>query len=830
MSSLLHDLRYALRMMRRSPSFTLIAVLCLALGIGATSTIFGIVDALFFRPPVGVGDPGAIVRPYIARRTGNITTGPEGSTRTSYPEYLDLRDNTRSLSGVAAFMNVSLTIGQGTSTEHADGLLVSGNYFTVLQARPALGRFFVPEEDEGPGSPPAVIVSHAYWQRHFGGDPSAVGKTIRIDGHAFPVVGVAQAGFHGIDLEGVDVWIPVSQSGNVGNGTFFFTNRYAIEIQMVGRLKPGMSRERAQAELQGIIRHVASQQDTSSGMRLDPNPTLTLGPILTARGPTLSEQAKIARWLALAAALVLAIACANVANLLLARAAARRKEIALRLSVGASRWRLMRQLLTESLVLATLGTIGGLVLAIWGTRLVPTVGLPPLHFFAQGRVLVFAVAAAVVCGVLFGLAPALGASRTELAAAIKEGAREGMDRRSTLRSSLLVAQVALATVLLMGAGLFVHSLRNVQAVNLGFDAGHLVRADLDLGSVGFPDSAATPFFNRALERVRAVPGVVAATLASNTPFSGGLYSSGYTIPGRPTPSKREQGDAGQDMNSSALTYNVGPEYFSTIGTPMRQGRDFTANDRKGSALVAIVNETFAKKEWPGESPLGKCLDLGSKDKPECHTVVGVAADSKYSTIEESPREAFFVPLAQDSYGRQPNSILIRTRGNPSAVIPSVRHTLQEMGSNLPYPELKTFSDIMRPQLQPRRLGAAMFGVFGLLALVLAAIGLYGVVSYAVEQRTHEVGIRMALGAQARDVLSLVMRQGAVLTVVGLAIGVAGALAAARLIAHLLFGVSATDPVTFIGVVVLLAAVALVASWMPARRATKVDPIIALRSE
>ncbi|HEX6964630.1 MAG TPA: ABC transporter permease [Gemmatimonadaceae bacterium] len=824
MESLLRDVRLAVRAMRRSPSFTAIAVLCLALGIGATSTIFGIVDVLFFRPPAGVGAPGSIVRPYIARTTGSVQTSPTGSSSTSYPEYLDLRDNQRSLSGIAAFMNVALSIGEGLSTEHADGLLVTGNYFSVLAVQPALGRFFAPEEDNGPGSPPAVVLSHAYWQRVFGGDRASIGTQLRIDGRPYTIVGVAPAGFHGLDADAVDLWVPMSQATNVGEDKSFFANRYAIQVQTVGRLARGVTRERAQADLQSIIRHVASQQDTSRAMHLDPDPKLTLGPILSARGPSVSQQAMMARWLALAAALVLAIACANTANLLLARAATRRKEIAIRLSVGASRWRLVRQLLTESVVLAVLGAAGGILLALWGTQLVPTVGLPPLRFFAQGRVLVFAVAAAVICGILFGLAPALSASRAQLAVAMKEGMREGTDRRSRLRSTLMVAQVALAVVLLTGAGLFVHSLRNVQAIEPGFDVDHLLYASLDLASVGFPDSAVAPFYERALARVRAVPGVTSATLVRPTPMSNSVYMMGYTIPGQSSPSKDARPDPGRLMNGeSALTVTAGPDYFTTIGTPIRQGRDFTAADRKGSERVAIVNDAFAKKNWPSESPIGKCIDIAK----DCYTVVGVVANAKYANIEEKQRAAFFLPIAQTGGS---GSLLIRTAGDPSAVIASVRRALLELGSNLPYPELKTLEDQMRPQLQPRRLGAAMFGVFGLLALVLAAIGLYGVISYAVTQRTHEVGIRMALGAQPAHVLSLVVRQGAVLTLAGLVIGVAGALGAARLITHLLFGVSATDPITFVGVAVVLAAVAALASYLPARRATKVDPIIALRAE
>jgi predicted permease len=831
-----NDIRYALRSMRRSPSFTAIAVLCMALGIGATSTIFGIVDTLYFRPPAGVGDPGAIVRPYIARRTATFDTGPTGSPRVSYPEYVALRDNARSLSGLAAFDPVALSIGRGVSTERADGLLVSGNFFSVLEVQPALGRFFVSEEDAGPGSPAAVVISYKYWQGHFGGDSTVIGKSIRIEGEPYPIVGIAPAGFHGIDAGSVDIWMPVSRLTR-GAPTNWRTDPYQIWIWTVGRLAPGVTHEQATADLQRIIRNVAKRvppmPGVAGGLGLDAKARLTLGPIFAARGPRPSEQATIARWLALAAVLVLAIACANTANLLLARAATRRKEIAIRLALGAGRWRLTRALLTESVLLAGLGAVGGLVVAFWGTRLVPTVGLPPLHFFAQGRVLVFAVSAAVICGILFGLAPALGASRTALTGAMKEGAREGSDQRSRLRSGLMVAQVALAVLLLTGAGLFVHSLRNVQAIDPGFDLAHLMNAYVDLHGAGYTSAEAAAFYDRAAERLRAVPGVAEVTVNGLPPLAGDVTIMRYTIPGRDVSARGvATADAGSTHGGGTpaayvtpATYFVGAHYFSTIGTPMRQGRDFTANDRRGRQPVTIVNEAFAKRTWPNETALGKCIDIGGT----CYTVIGVAANAKYRDLKESQRAVFFLPIAQRPPG-QFRMLLIRTAGDPSTVVPSVRRVLQSMDDKLSYAQVETLVDRLRPDLQPRRLGASMFSAFGLLALVLAAIGLYGVVSYSVAQRTREVGIRMALGAQRGDVLSLVVRQGAVLTIIGLVLGLAAALGTTHLVTHLLFGVSATDPVTFVGVCVVLAAVAALASYLPARRATRVDPIIALRSE
>jgi predicted permease len=828
MNTIFRDVRYALRAMRRSPSFTFVAVLCLGLGIGATSTIFGIVDVLFFRPPEGVADPGSIVRPYIARDTGAIQTSGGGSLRASFPDYVDMRDNQHSLSGLAAFSPVALSVGQGIDARSADGMEVTGNYFGVLGVRPALGRFFVPEEYAGEGSPPAIVISHAYWERAYGGDRAVLGKSILIDGYSYPIVGVAPAGFVGIDPGSVDLWIPFSQDRKLGNEADRLANRMAIWLQMVGRLAPGITREAAASDLNAILLHVAE-----STPMLDPTPKLTLGPTFAARGPASSQESKLSLWLALASGLLLAIACANTANLLLARAAARKREIAIRLSIGAGRRRLVQQLLTESVLLALFGAALGIILALWGSALVPVGGgLPKLDSFAHGRVLGFTIAAAVLCGLIFGLAPALWATRADLSLAMKEGTREGRDSRSRLRSTLMVLQVALAVVLLTGAGLFMHSLRNVQSIDPGFDADHLLRASIDLEKAGYGDTAAAELYSRAVHTLRSVPGVRGVALSGMTPLSGGSYLIGFRIPGLEDPGPNDLSpDPGKLMSGeSPITTVVGDGYFSAIGTPILMGRDFAESDRGGSERVAIVNQSFARHYWPGRSAIGQCIDMGPKGRPDCHTVVGIVADAKYVQLEEQPRPAYSIPVAQMQHGWSERVILIRTAGDPSTMIPSVRATLQGLASNLPYANIQTMADVLRPQLQPRRLGAAMFGAFGVLALALAAIGLYGVISYAVTQRTHEVGIRLALGAQPAQVLSLVVRQGVVLTVIGLAIGIAGALAGARLIAHFLFGVSATDPITFAGVCVALGAVAALASYIPARRAARVDPIIALRSE
>ncbi len=822
------DLTYALRSLRRTPGFPAAAVLCLALGIGATSTVFGIVDALFFRPPPGVGDPGGIVRPYIDERSKYAMLN--NTPVVSYPTYEAWRDGAKSLSAIAGFSSLGMSAGLGSAARHVDGFIVSGNYFSVLRVQPAVGRFFAAEDDAGPGSPPTAVISHAYWQRMYGGDRAVLGKPIVLDGHEYSIIGVAPADFHGVDADNADVWITLSHASLVGYPAMYLTSNGAFWLQTVGRLAPGVGTEVARGELESIYRHVVS-----GGTAKDARPTylrLTLGPILAARGPSTSESARIARWLALAAGLVLAIACANTANLLLARATVRRKEIAVRLSLGASRSRLTRQLLVESVVLALLGAVAGLALAFWGSDLVPAVGLPPLSFFAQGRVLVFTSAAAIACGLLFGLAPAWAASRADLSAALKQGAREGVDHRSRLRTTLMIVQIALAVVLLTGAGMFVHSLRNTESVSLGMDAPHLLVASVDLSVVGYSDSAGARFDELARQKLDALPGVRSASLAGMVPVTGGYSVNDFRVPDAATPSHSMS--AAADLMSAmtgpdaALSWNAGADYFTTIGTPLVAGRDFTAADVESKARVVIVNQAFATRMWPGKPALGHCVDMQDEHNTwVCYSVVGVAANAKYSNIVETQRQSYWTPVTP-SMGSM--TILVRTLGDPAAAVTSVRRALSSLAPGLPYIEVKPYTELLRPQLQSRLLGASMFSVFGLLALVLAAIGLYGLMSYLVGQRTRELGLRMALGAQRRDVLAMVLRRALILTLGGLAVGLVGTLASARLITHLLYQVSAADPSSFVGVVIVLVATALVAAWLPAHRASRVDPMVALRSE
>ncbi|HKV52442.1 MAG TPA: ABC transporter permease [Gemmatimonadaceae bacterium] len=820
------DLTYAVRSLRRTPGFTAAAVLCLALGIGATTTVFGIVDSLFFRPPPGVGHPGDIVRPYVNEQSRYVMMN--NSPTVSYPAFRQWRDGARTLSGVAMFSSLGLSAGLGSAARHVDGFLVSGNYFSVLEVAPSLGRFFAAEDDAGPGSPPTAVLSHAYWQRAYGGDPAVLGKPIVLDGHEYTIIGVAPPDFHGVDTEAGDVWITASHAALIGYPGMYLTSINAFWLDVVVRLAPGVSREQARGEMEALYQHLIQASDTKATR----HPRLTLGPVLSARGPRTSDSARIARWLALAAALVLAIACANTANLLLARATVRRKEIAVRLSLGAGRWRLMRQLLAESMLLALLGAGAGLVIAFWGSDLVPSVGLPSLRFFAHGRVLVFTTAAAVACGLVFGLAPALAATRADLSATLKEGAREGVDHRSRLRTTLMIVQIALAVVLLTGAGMFVHSLRNTESVNLGMDAQHLLTASVDLSLVGYSDSASARFDALARERLDVAPGVRSASLANTVPLTGTFTVNDFRVPDAATPS-RSLSDATNLASAmmgpdATLTANVGARYFATVGTPIVQGREFTDADLSSNARVVIVNEAFAARMWPGKSALGHCVDMqDEKSQWVCFSVVGVAKNAKYSSIVEPQRQYFWTPVTPNLGS---TTIFVRTTGDAAAAVPTIRRTLDALAPNLPYVDVTPFTETLRPELEPRLLGASMFSVFGLLALALAAIGLYGLMSYLVGQRTRELGLRMALGAQRRDVLGMVLRRALVLTLGGLAIGLVGALASARLVTHLLYQVSADDPSSFVAVVAVLVATALVAAWIPAYRASRVDPMVALRAE
>src|SRR6266566_2495137 len=767
------DLRYALRTLARSPGLSLAAVLTLGLGIGANSAMFGVVDRLFFRPPAHVVDPDRVVRLYVTTTTAGwgTNTSPIGT----YPRYADLRDRARSFAAVAAYGGRTFSLGLGPQAEPVAGRLVTASFFSVLGVRPELGRFFGADEDSVGRAAHVAVLSREFWVRQFVADRAVLGKTLQLGRNVYTVIGVTPQGFTGIDLEVPDLWLPLTAAAPEVMGPAALGPRFFWLAGVVARLRPRVSPEQAAAEATAIYRSQFVQSGDSTG-------TVSLGSVHEAIGPLASRDAKLSVWLGAMCAIVLLIACANVANLLLARAVQRKREIAIRLALGASRGRLARQLLADSAVLGVLGGAAALLITLWVGPVLSasllfdsttTAGL-------DTRVLLFTAVAVLVTVVLAGFAPAYHASAPDLSSALKSGEREGTFQRSPVRTGLLVGQVALTLVLLTGAGLFVTSLRHVQGLRLGFDADRLIVASVDLQRMGYKRAAAIALYEDVRERVKRLPGVSGASLAVGHPF----------------------------------------------------GRALVPTDVAGAQRVAVVNETMARRFWPGQDPLGKCLKIISPAAP-CTAVVGVVEDARlHQVTDEGGAIQYFIPLAQaDSITSSPvTALLVRTNGPADALVGAVRRTIQETAADLPYPSIDPMPRLFASQLRPWRLGSILLSLFGALGLVLSAIGLYGVHSYVVSQRTQEMGIRIALGAGRRDILELVMGQALRVTGWGLLLGAAGALAVGRAIASLLYGVKPHDPLVLSLVMVILGAVAAVASYLPARRATKVDPMVALRYE
>jgi predicted permease len=817
MEALRQDLRYALRILAKSPGFTAAAVLSLALGIGANTAIFSLVNALLLRSSP-VEAPARVVRVYPA--------GPDGRFHSvSYPDYEALRSASRTLEGLSTFTTRPLSLSTGGQAERVTGEIVSGDFFRTLGLRPASGRFFIPEEGATAGTHPVVVLGNGLWLRRFGGDPAVVGRTIGINGRNFTVIGVAQPSFSGVSVVIVaDLWIPVMMADALFpmDGFSRLTSTEASWLNMIGRLAPGASRPAAEAELGTIVRRLAAAR----GQRVDAGATPMRVEPESRRFA--DHQAQVTAFMAVLMAIVgvvLLVACVNLAGLLLARAAARRREIAIRLAVGAGRGRLLRQLLTESVVLGLGGGVGGVLLALWGTDVLSalrpaadvTIGL---DLSLDARVLAFALGISLATAVLFGLAPALHATRTDVVTALKDDAPGGGRRRSRLRDAFVVAQVALSLLLLLGAGLLTRSLRNAGAINPGFDPTDVQVASFDVGIQGYSETRGRVFYDELLDRVRALPGVRAAALAEVVPLGLGNQATAVRVEGV-TPPPGERGFTA-DFNT------VTPGYFGTLRIPITGGRDFLETDRADGQRVAIINTTMARRFWPGVDPVGRRFRLGRSDTTTGTEVVGVVADGKYRTLGESPRSYVYFPVSQS--GSMALTLHVRTSGDPVAVMGAVRDVARALDPNLPSVTSMTLSRAIDVALLPHRLAAGVAGAFGLVGALLAALGIYSVTAYTVSQRAREFGVRLALGARAGDILGLVLGQGMRLVLIGVAGGVAGALILTRFLSSLMYGISATDPATFAGVTAALGLVALVACWVPARRATRVNPAHALRSE
>lgn len=834
MEELLQDLRFGVRTLLKNPIFTLVVAATLALGIGANTAIFGLVNALLWRPLPVVKAPGELV--LLVRGDG------QGSTL-SYPDFRELRERNQVLSDLALYTQVPISFGNNVGSEVVLGAMVSGNYFDVLGIKLSFGRTFLPEEDRTPGAHPVVVLNHSFWQSRFNSDRSVVGQTIILNNRRFTVVGIAPAGFDGQSPPmKISMWIPVMMMAAMRwEPTALehdpLSNRQNENFGGIGRLKEGVSLGQAQAALETINHQLEQSDPLQPERRLNRNDDRSLrliSPQGIMIGP-IREMAVTSSRLAGATVLtVLLIACANVANLLMARAARRRKEIAVRLALGATRWRLIRQLLTESVLLALVGATAGLFLAYWINQLLMAFKppFPPPFTFTLDlsfdiRTFAFTFLLAVATGVIFGLVPALQASRPDVLPALKdESNAEGQRVRwLNLRNALVVIQVALSLALLISTGLFLRTLGYARQIDLGFKPDRVLAASFNLRLQGYNEAKGREFYQRLVERLERMPGVQTASVTNLLPL-GFIWLSAPVVP--------EDREVPANERVFAGNVCVGFKYFETIGTPLLRGRDFTAQDTTNSPPVAIITERLARSLWPelkdpGEA-LGKRLRVGRSDPISCE-VIGITKDSRnniFNRIDREPEPTIYRPFTQNYSALA--SVIVRTDRDPRALISAVRREVAALDENLPPQDLQPLSETVSLASWSARTGAAVLGVFGLLALVLAAIGIYGVMSYSVSRRTREIGLRMAVGAEARDVVKLILKQGIGLTLMGAMIGLMLAVAVTRLLASLLYGVTATDPATFAGVALFVIGVAVLACYLPARRATKVDPMKALRCE
>ncbi|HKP86354.1 MAG TPA: ABC transporter permease [Blastocatellia bacterium] len=836
METLIQDLRYGVRTLLKSPGFAAVAILSLALGIGANTAIFSFVNAVLLRP-LPVANPDQLMFVF-----SNMSDSPY--LVSSYPDYVDFRDQNEVFSDLACYSSILVSLASEEQTDQIEGAIVSGNYFDVLGVKPIQGRAFSSEEDQTPGTHPVVIISHALWMKRFGGDPGFVGKTLALNGRVFTVIGIAPPDFNGTAVgEPVDIYVPMMMQALIRPPRAGFSGEQDADLlkkrgprwlHMVGRLRPGVSEQQAQAAMSTIASQLEqAYQSSNRGIGV------TLFPVSKGNPELRSDAIPVARLLLSVVGAVLLIACFNVANLLLSRATARRKEISIRLALGASRLRLIRQMITESMLLSILGGGVGLLLALWITDLLEAVN-PPSNIFPlkldlslDSRVMVFTLALSLVTGLIFGLAPALQASKTDLVPALKdENATVGPgSRRFSLRNLFVIGQVGISLVLLISAGLFLRSLRNAQSINPGFNPENVLVVPLNINLLKYTRQQGKAFYQQVVEKVEAIPGAQSATLARVVQLSGGGRTMNVFIAGQePVSGPRTSGGgtSPDDSRSNTVSANVvGLRYFATLGIPLLRGRDFTGDDREGAPGVVIVNETFARRFWKDEDPLGKRVSTRGAQGPFLE-VVGVVGNGKYVTLGEEPRSMMYMPLAQNHETGM--TLHVRTAVDPGSLAAAVRNEVQSLEKNLPVIGVRTMKEQVSTSLFPAKMGAILLAVFGMLALLLASVGVYGVMGYSVARRTREIGIRMALGAGRGDVLRLVLREGMTLVGIGVGLGLVGAWFATQLLASFLYGVSVTDPVTFAGVPLLLVGVALVASFVPARRATKVDPLIALRYE
>jgi len=793
MDALAQDLRYALRLLARNPLFALTAAVSLAIGIGATTTIFTLAGALLFRPPAGVVDASRLVD------IGRSQNG-EGFDTNSYPNYLDVRERSTRFEAVYAyrFDAPPMSLGGPNGAERVFGGVVSDNYFQALG---------VPTRFDG------VVLSHRLWKRRFHADRAIVGRTLQINGRPFTVTGVAEEGFQGTTVFVPDLWIPMSMAAAAmpRQGTSLLHERGAAWLMMGGRLKRGATLEQAQAELASIgaaLEREYPRENEGRGLRAAP-----LSPLPRNSAPV----AAFITGLMGVAAVVLLVACANVAGVLLARATSRRREIAVRLALGARRTQLLRQLLVETVLLclgaAAIGLLFAQAMTTLLLALLPALPVPiGVSLALDWRAAAFAIAISLLAALLSGIAPAFHASKGDVAGSLKADAQTAPERMR-LRNAFVVAQVALSVVLVAGAGLFLRALQRAATIDAGFDPRHVEVAELDLSLGGYTPETGPQFTRQLIERVRALHGVEDASLAAMLPLSmGGMGLGALTLPGA-------QEEIAADWNA------VEPRYFSTLRTPLLRGRDFTDADDERATSVAIVNETLARRLWPNQEPIGRTLLQNDGETSRTLTIVGVARDAKYRTLGEAPRNYIHVPLRQQYNARV--NIVVRAR---AATLPAIRRLVASMNPRMPIVSAQPLAERAGIALVPQRVAASVTGGLGLVGLLLAALGIYGVTAYLVTTRTREIGIRMALGAERSDIMGLILRQGMKLVAIGIIAGLLLAAGASRVLGSLLFGVGPADPVVFLGAAALFCAAGAAACFVPVRRATAIDATVALRAE
>jgi len=798
------DLRYGVRQLRRSPGFTAVAAITLALGIGANTAIFSVVNAVLLRP-LPYERPNQLVQVWETNLKSKTSQGPA-----AYPNFLDWRAQNHAFQSVAAYNWATFTLRGSKEPIHVEGLIVSADLFSVLGVKPALGRAFLPEEDR-PGHY-VVVLSHKLWEGRFGSDPGVLGRSVRLDRMSFVVVGVMPAGFEfPIQAKPVEIWVSRGFNSQV-------PNRDSHYFGVLARLRPQVRLEQAKAEMATIAARLAREYPDSnkdSGVKLVPEYEQIVGDVRPAMHILFG-----------AVVLVLLIACANLANLLLARATHREREIAVRAALGAGPRRILRQLLTECLLLSALSGPLGLFLAWWGIRLLVRLGPHDIPRLAETRfdthVLAFTIGAIVATALIFGLVPALRTAKTDLVQSLKEAGRgfESSSQRHSLRAALIVSEVALTLILLTGSGLLINSLFKLARIDPGFNPHGVLTFAVDLSDANYTDAQAATTFSQLLEKIRHTPGVDGAAADTSVPLSNvDIMYCGFQI----------EAQTGSDWHEAAFSV-VTPDFFRTLGIPLLEGRDFNAADDLKTLPVVIVSQSLAREFFPGQNAIGKRIRSGfnATDEMPMREIIGVVGDMRRDSLTDKPQPAFYLAEGQVPFDHM--RFVVRSAVSPSGLVDSLRDAVWSVNRNLPVYEIRTLQQYIGIALGHPRFNTLLLGLFAGLAVVLSTVGLYGTILYGVSQRTHEFGVRLALGAMRQDLVTMVLGQGLALALIGIALGLAGALALTRFLSSLLYGVKPTDPLTFVAVSLILTAVALLACYIPARRATRVDPIVALRYE